>query len=268
MINRQPKWAACLAGAVCLLVTACATPPEDDPEAMAEFVRANDPFEPMNRAIFDFNEGADRWVIRPLAEGYRWLFPDFLRDAIRSVLDNAGEPVNIANAALQGDPERLATAFGRLAINTTLGVGGMIDVAGDLGLAPVDEDFGQTLAVWGGDEGAYLVFPILGPSSVRDGVGRVADIYLNPLTYLFANNDVEYIGPLMTFVSGIDLRARNIEVLDEIQRTSVDYYAALRSLYRQRRQDLIMNGEPAIDVDPFLGEPDGWTNEGELTLSE
>lgn len=252
-----------------LILASCASAPEGDPVAMAEYERANDPYEPMNRAFFSFNAGADRWVIRPLAEGYRWLLPKFVRDAINGILNNAGEPVNIANAALQGNAERAATSFGRLAVNSTVGLAGMIDVASNIGLEPINEDFGQTLAVWGGTEGAYLVLPVFGPSSVRDGLGRGGDVFLNPLTYLFANNNIRYAGAAMTLVRGIDLRARNIEILDEIQRTSVDYYATLRSLYRQRRQDLINNGEPVDDdIDPFFGEPLDWTDDGELSLSE
>jgi phospholipid-binding lipoprotein MlaA len=124
-----------------------------------------------------------------------------------------------------------------------LGIAGMIDVASEFGLTPVDEDFGQTLAVWGVGDGAYLMLPVLGPSSVRDGIGRGVDIFLNPLTYLFTNTDTEYVGAIMSVTDGLDQRSRNIEVLDDIERTSVDFYAAIRSLYRQARQDLIYNGE-------------------------
>jgi phospholipid-binding lipoprotein MlaA len=235
-----------------VVVSGCATPPTDDAEALAEFEAVNDPLEPMNRAIFDFNQSVDRAVIRPVAEGYRWAFPEFFRDIVHNILANASEPVNFFNAVLQGNPERAATVLGRVLINSTMGVGGMVDFATMSGIRAVDEDFGQTVGVWGGGEGAYLVLPILGPSSIRDGAGKAVDSFMNPLSYVYANADIEYVGAITGFVGGIDLRSRNIQILDEIERTSVDYYATLRSLYRQRRQDLINNGEPSIEVNPFL----------------
>jgi phospholipid-binding lipoprotein MlaA len=235
-----------------LLAAACATPPPaDDPEAVAEYKAINDPLEPLNRGIFDFNRFFDRILLRPLSEAYVWLFPDEFRDAVHNILSNAGEPVNLANATLQGNSDRAGTALGRLLINTTLGVGGMIDVATDLGLEPIDEDFGQTLAVWGSGEGPYLMLPLLGPATVRDGVGRGVDIFLDPLTYVLANTDKEYLGPAIIAAKGLDLRARSLERLDEIERTSVDYYAAIRSLYRQHRISLINNGEEG----PFVTDP-------------
>lgn len=241
-----------------LLLVGCATrPPNDDPKALAEWEETNDPYEPFNRAMFDFNTELDRWLVRPAAEGYRWLTPDFVQDAIHNVLTNAGEPVNFFNALLQGDFNRAGTALGRVAINTTVGLGGMFDVAGaEFGLEPVDEDFGQTLAIWGvEDDGGYLVLPLLGPSSVRDGIGRAVDIFLNPLTYVLVNSsDGDVIAPTVGIVAGIDQRERNLEILDEIERTSVDLYAAIRSLYQQRRQDLINNGEPGVNVNPFFSD--------------
>ncbi len=245
-----------LVAVVSYFVAACATPPPaDDLEAVAEFEATNDPLEPMNRAIFDFNLFFARVALRPAANAYTAVLPQEIRDAIRGVLDNAGEPVNFFNATLQGDFRRATHILGRIVINTTLGIGGMIDVAKeDFGLEPLDEDFGQTLAVWGSKDGAYLVFPLFGPSSVRDGIGRGVDIFLDPLTYVFADHNVEFIGPIMGAVSGVDQYARNVDVLDEIERTSIDFYAALRSAYRQRRKDLIDNGKPQ-EVDPFLGSP-------------
>ena len=109
------------------------------------------------------------------------MFPDFMRNAIKNVIGNLGEPLNFANAVLQGHFDRAGTAAGRLLVNSTAGVAGLIDVADTIGLKPVEEDFGQTLAVWGSGEGAYLVLPLLGPSSVRDGLGQGVDFLVNPL---------------------------------------------------------------------------------------
>lgn len=238
-----------------MMLAACATPPVDDPIALAEYEANNDPFEPLNRQIFDINLFLDRILLKPAAQAYVWLFPVELRDAIHNILTNADEPVNFANAVLQGDAERAATAFGRLAINTTLGVGGMIDVATDLGLEPIEEDFGQTLAVWGFDSGPYLVLPLFGPATVRDGFGRVGDFFFDPLTYVLWNTDKEYIGPAILGTTALDLRSRNLSTLDEIERTSVDFYATIRSLYQQRREDLINNGIAPDDEDPFISDP-------------
>ena len=245
--------AAVVAGLVVL--AACATPPEDDPIALAEYEANNDPFEPLNREIFDINLFFDRILLKPAAQAYVWLFPVEFRDAVHNILTNADEPVNFANAVLQGDAGRAATAFGRLAINTTLGVGGMIDVASDLGLEPIEEDFGQTLAVWGLDSGPYLVLPLFGPATVRDGFGRVGDFFFDPLTYVLWNTDKEYIGPSILATTALDLRSRNLDTLDEIERTSVDFYATIRSLYQQRREDLINNGVTPDDEDPFISDP-------------
>lgn len=253
-------------------LAACATPPEgDDPEALADWEATNDPLEPLNRNIFEINLALDRWIFRPAAEGYRWLLPEFIRDAIHNVLSNAGEPVNFFNALLQGDLERAGTVLGRLLVNSTIGLGGAFDVAGrKVGLDPVNEDFGQTLAVWGAeDDGGYLMLPILGPSSVRDGIGRGVDVFLDPLTYVLANSDSAAVaGYTMAVIGGLDQRERNLETLDEIQRTSIDFYAAIRSLYRQRRQDMINNGVPATDVDPFFSDMPEYLDDSELSYVE
>lgn len=238
-----------------LAVGACATPPTDDPGALAEYEATNDPLEPLNRGVFEFNLFLDKLILRPLAEAYVWLFPVEFRDSVHNILTNADEPVNFANALLQGEGRRAGTALTRLVINTTLGIGGMIDVASDLGIEPVEEDFGQTLAVWGVSDGAYLMLPILGPASVRDGVGRGVDIFLDPMTYIINDIDNDYVGPSILAATAIDLRSRNIETLDEIERTSVDFYAAIRSLYRQRREDLINNGLQNEESDPFISDP-------------
>ncbi|MFP6759587.1 MAG: VacJ family lipoprotein [Alphaproteobacteria bacterium] len=245
---------ASLAVAGMIALGGCATPPVDDPDAMAEYERANDPLEPLNRGVFKFNLFLDQLILRPLSEVYVWLFPVEFRDSLHNMLSNADEPVNFANALLQGKGRRAGTALARLIINTTLGVGGMIDVASDLGFEPIEEDFGQTLAVWGISDGPYMMLPILGPATVRDGVGRGVDIFLDPMTYIINDIDNDYVGPGILAATAIDLPSRNLATLDEIERTSVDFYAAIRSLYRQRREDLINNGQQSEDSDPFISD--------------
>ena len=136
----------------------------------------------------------------------------------------------------------------RFLVNSTVGVLGLFDVATDWGYPYHDEDFGQTLGVHGVGEGFYIVIPIFGPSSARDGIGTLVDTFLDPLTYVASNNDAEEYLILRTAVAGIDLRSRNIESLDDLKRDSIDFYARIRSLYRQRRANEIKNGEVEGDT--------------------
>ncbi|MCG8595573.1 MAG: VacJ family lipoprotein [Kiloniellales bacterium] len=207
----------------------------------------------MNRTIFDLNFLVDDLLIRPIAEPYSELMPVFIQDIIRNIVRLADTPVNMANAILQGDVEAMENITARLLINLTLGVGGLFDVAADSGYPYRSEDFGQTLAVWGVDPGFYLVLPIFGPSSARDAGGRVVDIFFDPLTYLggfeLAGIDGRYdeartASLAKTLANGIDLRARNIQSLDDLRRDSVDFYARVRSLWYQNRQAEIRNGRP------------------------
>jgi phospholipid-binding lipoprotein MlaA len=211
----------------------------------------NDPFEGSNRFFFDVNQALDEVLLRPVAEVYRAVLPDFAQDGVRNFLNNLNSPVIFANDLLQGEGDRAGTTLLRFGLNTTIGVGGLFDVATDMGHPYHDEDFGQTLAVWGVNDGPYFYFLILGPSSARDFTGFVVDRGLDPLTYVGWGDDYEWVPLTRAVVNVIDLRARNIETLDEIERTSVDYYASIRSLYRQSRADAIRNGQPSPDLPDF-----------------
>lgn len=195
-----------------------------------------DPFEPVNRGIFTVNVFLDDWVLVPVAKGYRTVTPDVVQVHLRHALDNLREPRNFVNAVLQGDPQKAGFAFTRFAVNSTFGVLGLFDVAGSEGVTPVDEDFGQTLGVWGVGSGPYLMLPVMGPSTLRDTVGRVGDgLAFDPLAVAVgqeAHLDAPWYG--QTALRGIDLRARNIENVAAIRQGSVDYYAKVRSLYWQR----------------------------------
>jgi phospholipid-binding lipoprotein MlaA len=237
-----PRLAGVFAAAA--LLAACTATPPTDPEALAAFEEANDPLEPTNRAIFDFNQGFDRVLLKPAAEGYREVFPDGVRSSINNVLHNVRSPVILANDILQGESVRAVETLTRFAVNTVLGMGGLFDVAGQYGMERHTEDFGQTLAVWGFGEGFYLMLPVFGPSNPRDTVGLVVDSFIDPLGY-FVSFPVTF---GRSAVEGIDKRSRALEPLDEIERTSVDFYATIRSLYRQRREDEIRNGEPGGNV--------------------
>ncbi len=224
-------------------LSGCATrPPADDTEALAAYKEANDPIEPLNRYFFELNRGIDQLALRPMAEAYRGLLPRPVRDSVRNFIDNLKAPVFVVNQVLQGEPEMAGDTVGRFMANTFIGVGGLFDVAPNL--AKREEDFGQTLAVWGMGSGAYIVLPLLGPSNMRDTVGLAADYLIDPVNNYARNTDRNWIPLTRALLDGVDLRSRNIETLDEIERTSIDFYAAMRSLYRQRREDAIRNGAP------------------------
>lgn len=211
----------------------------------------NDPFESSNRFFFNVNQALDEALMRPVAVAYRDVVPEFARDGVRNFLNNLNSPVIFANDLMQGEGDRAGTTMVRFGINTTIGVGGLFDVAGDWGYPYHDEDFGQTLAVWGVNDGPYFYFFVLGPSSARDFTGFVVDRGLDPLTYVGWGDDYQWVPITRAVVNVIDLRSRNIDTLDEIERTSVDYYASIRSLYRQSRADAIRNGKPSEELPNF-----------------
>jgi phospholipid-binding lipoprotein MlaA len=230
-------------------------------DSAAEQEDFNDPLEDTNRAIFDFNQVVDRNVLVPVAKAYRTVLPDPVRDSLRDFLRNLREPLIFANDALQGEFERAGQTFARFTLNSTLGVGGFIDVAGRWGELPYHEDdLGLTFGVWGIPEGPYLVIPILGPSTPRDLGGQVAEGFGDPFSRLVTGNPytLYWIPFVRGGVAGIDQRSRYIETLADIERTSLDYYATIRSLYRQRRAALIRHEkEQNLPPPASFGQNDG-----------
>jgi phospholipid-binding lipoprotein MlaA len=195
----------------------------------------NDPYENTNRAIFGFNQSVDRAVLVPVANAYRAVIPDPFRDMIHDFLQNLNSPIIFANDVLQGQAGLAGETFGRALLNTTVGFGGLIDVAGKLGVPYHTNDLGITLATWGVSPGPYLMLPVLGPSNPRDLFGDIADGFGDPGNIVAADHQRIWATFVRTAVSGIDERSRNIESLAEIERTSLDFYATVRSLARQRR---------------------------------
>lgn len=225
------------------LLAGCATPPPaEDREARAEWEQINDPLEPMNRAIFDFNDVVDKALLKPVAQGYRAVVPPFGRERVRDALKNLRSPIIFANDVLQGDPDRAMATLMRFAFNTGFGIGGLFDLATPGGIPYHDEDFGQTFAVWGIGEGPYLVLPILGPSNPRDTTGLAAEWLTDPFNIWMDNTGNDWVIWTRAGVAGVDKREAYLDTLDEIERSSLDYYAAMRSLYRQRRDAEIKNG--------------------------
>lgn len=233
---------------VSMLATGCATPPPaDDPEALAAYREANDPLEPMNRAIFDFNTTLDRYFLRPVAWGWKEGVPLPIRNIIRNFIDNLKTPVIFVNDVFQWEWDRAGYTAIRGIMNSTLGFGGVADIASDMGFPRHSEDFGQTLAVYDTGSGPYLMVPFLGPSNPRDLLGRGVDTVVDPLTW--ANIPTEWsIGATATDI--VDGRARNFSAINELERTSLDYYATVRSLFWQRRKSEINNGRTSSDIEP------------------
>ena len=235
--------AAVLAGFV---LTGCATQRAiDGPQEV------NDPFERFNRVMFNTTLAVDKAVLRPTAIAYRAIFPQPIRDGVRNFLNNLDSPVIFTNDLLQGELARAKVTLVRAAVNSTIGIGGLFDVADHWGLPGHREDFGQTLATFGVGEGPYLFIPLFGPANPRDLLGFGTDMFFQPLTYV-QWGDESYVPYVRHGIDLLDLRARNIETLDEIQQTSLDYYASVRSLYRQSRNNEINNGAaPVEDLPDF-----------------
>ncbi|MET4805404.1 VacJ family lipoprotein [Limibacillus sp. MBR-115] len=226
-----------MAVAMMLFVSACAGTPAEEQEAQQPGA-VEDPFEDVNRVIFDINLFLDDFLIRPVADGYRYVLAPGARDVVRDFIRNLTTPVQLVNNILQGDWDQALVTTQRFFINTA-STGGLVDVAALEGYPFRNEDFGQTMGVGGVVEGPYLVLPIIGPSNTRDTVGMVVDILIDPITWATSSITAGYIGAS----GGLDARARNVEALDELREDSVDYYARLRSLYTQKRRSEIVNGE-------------------------
>tara|TARA_B100001939_G_scaffold342483_1_gene353690 strand:- start:16 stop:780 length:765 start_codon:yes stop_codon:yes gene_type:complete len=211
---------------------------------------AEDPWENFNRGTFSFNQKFDKYLLAPLAKGYRFVFPSEIRTGVRNFLNNLSEPWSSINSALQGNFKNTGNTLARFVINSTLGILGIFDVATEIGFEKQKEDFGQTLAVHGVGPGPYLVLPFLGPSTVRDAIGKVTSIYADPVTLaLERNNKDEWLWIGMA-INGIDFREQNLEKIDNLNATSVDFYATLKSLYLERRSSMIRN-QNIDDTDPF-----------------
>ena len=206
-----------------------------------------DPWEGLNRATYEFNDGFDKVLLKPVAEGYRFVLPTPARTAVTNFFANLKDPWIALNQLMQGKPRLAIDDLGRFVWNSTFGLLGLIDVASDMGLPKHNEDFGQTLAVWGADFGPYLVLPILGPSSVRDGVGLIPDAYAYLPWQIPKWADFEHRVTWQWSLTGLDLvqtRANLLDASDILEEAALDRYAFLRNAYFQRRRYLIYDGDP------------------------
>jgi phospholipid-binding lipoprotein MlaA len=224
MKNRFPL-AAALASTLAL--TACTT---TDPQSLAQ----NDPFEPGNREVFALSMALDKVTAQPAARFYRAAVPQPARQGVRNALTNLNAPIVLANDVLQGEGEKAVNTFGRFMINSTIGLAGLLDVATDMGIPGHDNDFGITLGKGGVHEGSYLVLPFIGPKPPRDLLGTGVDTAFDPLTYMTWNNSTLYM-MIKGGLSIMDKREATLDTVESIERTSIDFYATTRSLYRQNR---------------------------------
>jgi phospholipid-binding lipoprotein MlaA len=205
----------------------------------------DDPLESWNRQVFAMNMNFDHALLKPTAEAYVNVVPEPARTGLHNFLINLDSPVIFANDVLQGEFLLAGETVGRFGLNSTIGVGGLVDVATPAGIPAHSSDFGQTLGVWGVGPNPYLVLPLLGPSNPRDLTGYVADTVMDPLTYV-GIRDYEYWQIGRGAANVIDERAENLETLDELDRSSVDKYASMRSLYRQYRAAHVRHGQSDV----------------------
>ena len=207
-----------------------------------------DCFEPLNRATFALNQSLDEAIIEPLAKGYRKL-PDPVQRGTKNAVTNLSNLITIPNNVLQGDIKMALINTGRLVVNTTLGLLGTIDVANKMGFPKYEkEDYGQTLGVWGIGPGCYVVLPVLGPSTIRDTAGSFVNVLGGDPWYnasVHGNNEFlnKEIFIISKALNGIDFRANNIESLENLEKNSIDFYASVRSLYTQDRENKIKNNQ-------------------------
>ena len=214
-------------------------------------------FEGVSRAMFKLNHGLDKAIFEPVAKGYRAL-PVPIRKGTGNVVDNLRSLLTLSNHVLQGDFREAGTTAGRFAVNTTVGILGIFDPASAIGLKEQGkEDFGQTLGKWGAGSGCYFVLPILGPTTTRDAIGLVGNIFIDPVYQITHNTEIdngaigngnysEHNYYYYRGTSAVDFRAKNIESFDSLEKTTIDLYASVKSLYLQDRNKKILNSQTAV----------------------
>lgn len=213
------------------------------PTAYPKYTDKKDPWEPMNRKIFGFNESVDDYVFKPVAKGYRWIMPDPLEVAVGNVFANLNDVPVTVNNLLQLKFSNALTSTTRFLVNSTLGLAGIVDVASDIGLEKRDEDFGQTMGYHGVATGPYLVLPFLGPSSTRDAGGRVLDLATDPV-FIGSFFVAPFIGPVVGGTRATDTRAGLLKSEKTLDEAALDKYEFVRDAYLQRRRSLVHDGNP------------------------
>ncbi|GAB4514322.1 MAG: VacJ family lipoprotein [Sulfuricaulis sp.] len=223
--------------------------------ATEQQIRAKDPYEDFNRSVYRFNEQTDRYILKPIAKGYRAIVPKPVSKGISNFFSNLHDPANMLYNFLQGKPKSGFSDLGRVLINSTIGIAGLFDVASKMGLEKHNEDFGQTLAVWGVGDGPYLVLPFFGPSNIRDGASTPVDWYTYPPNHM----EEQSTRNKLMVVEVVNRRAQLLEAGDILEQAAgQDPYIFMREAYRQRRMNLIHDGNP-----PQAEPPSGLFEEDE-----
>ncbi|MDN5850128.1 MAG: VacJ family lipoprotein [Nitrococcus sp.] len=223
---------------VMLLAGCAANPPQED-------LMVYDPLEPMNRKIFAFNEQLDRYVLHPAAQAWEYITPAFVRESVGNFFSNVTYPGVVINDILQGKTGDAGRNLLRFVVNSTLGIGGLLDPASAMGLRAQPEDFGQTFAAWGSGPGPYLVLPLLGPSNFRDTAGLPGDFYSNALTFIVPGISIPIRAGLAS-LHAVNTRARFDEAVRISHEAALDRYAFIRSAYQQQRLNAIYDGNPPL----------------------
>jgi phospholipid-binding lipoprotein MlaA len=215
----------------------------------------NDPLESVNRQIWDFDLALKDYLLTPLAQGYRSATPQFFQTAVTNALRNLRSPAILANDLFEGNMKRAGQTLARIWLNTLAGAGGLVDVATDQGLPFHDADFGATLGAWGVPAGPYLVLPLLGPSGPRDSIGVAVDTYLDPFNVKTRASGNDNAGYIREGIQVIETEARTLDDFNELRKSSLDFYAAIRSLYQQKRAADIATAKnpeaPALPSVPY-----------------
>jgi phospholipid-binding lipoprotein MlaA len=218
-----------------LLLSGCASHPEGT--GQDQYAHAIDPYEGFNRTMFRFNNGVDSYFFKPVAQGYKFVMPDIAEKGVSNFFSNLLEVRNIVNSLLQGKGDKAVSSTGRFIFNSTMGLAGLFDVASGLGMEKQGgEDFGQTLGAWGMGPGSYLVLPLLGPASVRDGIAIPIDMYVDPIGY----HEQDSVRTGLTVLKVVDIRA---SLLEAEKLLTGDKYVFMRDAYLQRREYLVKDGE-------------------------
>lgn len=223
--------------AALLIMTGCATTNQT----------AGDPLEGYNRAMYKFNDAVDTAVLKPVAKGYDFVVPDPISQGVSNFFSNLNDITVIINDLLQGKFHQAYKDTHRFVVNTTVGVGGIFDVASLSGLNKNNEDFGQTLGVWGADPGAYIVLPFFGPRNVRDTFGLIGDMFTDPVMYV-EGDDARW---ALIGTRVVDTRAQLLKAEKVLDEAALDEYSYVRDAYMQRRQNLVYDGNPPLEDDEF-----------------
>ena len=215
---------------ICFSVVAACSAPEKTTSDNMDFVDA-DPYESLNRQIFAFNHVVDVILLKPVAQGYDYAVPERGKVMVSNFVGNVKEPVTFVNSVLQADPQNSFATFWRFLLNSSFGIGGLFDVATELGLENRETGLGDTFAVYGVDSGPYFVIPVIGPSTTRESFGRLGDVFVDPFSY--TDNSIFY---SIVGAKTVDTRYHKLQLLDDVYKNSLDPYATLRSLYLQHRE--------------------------------